>query len=160
MATLQDAREVAKIIVEAVQPVLVVLFGSVAKNGKGADLDFLIVVKDKSEGIQNCYLLIQKRLKAFYKKFAIDPFIITESLLAEYYSKGSPFLNLVFQQGRYIYMKDAVKEWRHQAEEELDMAVYLQGGKYFKGACFHSQQGVEKAIKSLLLNKLKTIKSK
>ena len=153
MATLQDAREVTKVIVETIQPVLVVLFGSVAKNGEGADLDFLIVVADKPESLQNHHLLIQKKLKAFYKRFSIDPFIIPVSLFVEYYSKGSPFLNLVLQEGRYIYMKDAVKEWITQAQEELDMAVYLLEGKYFKGTCYHSQQCVEKAIKSVLLNK-------
>lgn len=153
MATLQDAREVTKVIVEAIQPVLVVLFGSVAKNGKGDDLDFLIIVKDKLEGVQNDNFLIQKRLKTFYRRFAIDPFIIPESLFIEYYSKGSPFLNLIFQEGRYIYMKGAVKEWVNQAEEELNMALYLLDGKYFKGTCYHSQQCIEKAIKSLLLNK-------
>lgn len=153
MATLQDAREVTKVIVETLQPVLVLLFGSVAKDGKGDDLDFLIIVDDTQNGVQDCHLLIQKRLKAFYKRFAIDPFIIPESLFLEHYSKGSPFLNLIFQEGRYIYMKDAVKEWVSLAEEELNMALYLLDGKYFKGTCYHSQQCIEKAIKSFLLHK-------
>ena len=33
------------------------------------------------------------------------------------------------------------------------MAAYLLQGKYFKGACFHSQQSIEKAVKAMLLNK-------
>ena len=50
-------------------------------------------------------------------------------------------------------MKDAVKEWLAHTEEELNMAVYLLDGKFFKGSCYHSQQCVEKAIKTMLLNR-------
>ena len=50
-------------------------------------------------------------------------------------------------------MKDAVREWMRQSEEELNMAVYLSEGSYFKGACFHAQQSIEKSIKTLLLRK-------
>lgn len=40
-------------------------------------------------------------------------------------------------------MKDAVKDWVKQAQEELNMAEYLFSGGYYKGACYHAQQSLE-----------------
>jgi len=156
MVTLKDAKEVSDVIIKTLDPISVIVFGSVAKNGFGEDLDLLIVIDDKSDKSQtmdDLSLLAHKCLKEYYKKFAIDPFIIYASVFNEYYSKGSPFLRLIFTEGRCIYMRDAVKDWLKQAQEELDMAAYLLQGKYFKGACFHSQQSLEKAVKAMLLNK-------
>ena len=48
-------------------------------------------------------------------------------------------------------MKDIVAEWVKQAEEDLKVAEYLLDGGYFRSACFHSQQSVEKSIKAGLL---------
>lgn len=156
MVTIKDAKEVSNVIIKTLDPISVVVFGSVAKNGIGEDLDLLIVVddrSDKSRTMDDLNLLAHKCLKGYYKKFAIDPFIVPASVFNQYYSKGSPFLRLIFTEGRCVYMRDAVKDWLKQAEEELDMAAYLLQGKYFKGACFHSQQSIEKAVKAMLLNK-------
>lgn len=156
MVTIKDAKEVSDVIIKTLDPISVVVFGSVAKNGIGEDLDLLIVIddrSDKSQKIDDLNLLAHKCLKEYYKKFAIDPFIIPVSVFNEYYSKGSPFLRLIFTEGRCVYMRDAVKDWLKQAEEELDMAAYLLQGTYFKEACFHSQQSIEKAVKAMLLNK-------
>lgn len=153
MVTFKEAKEVSDSIVKALHPVSIVVFGSVAKEGSGTDLDLLIITDDKSVAPSDSNLLLHKCLKKFYRKFAIDPFIIPVSLLNEYYSKGSPFLKLIFREGRYLYMKEAVKEWLRQTEDELDMAEYLLEGKYFKGACYHSQQAIEKAIKARLIEK-------
>lgn len=156
MVTIKDAKEVSNVIIKTLDPISVVVFGSVAKNGIGEDLDLLIVVDDRSDKsltIDDLNLLAHKCLKGYYKKFAIDPFIVPASVFNQYYSKGSPFLRLILTEGRCVYMRDAVKDWLKQAEEELDMAAYLLQGKYFKGACFHSQQSIEKAVKAMLLNK-------
>lgn len=50
-------------------------------------------------------------------------------------------------------MKDAVKDWLKQAKDELDMALYLFKGGYFKGSCYHARQTVEKSIEASLLDK-------
>lgn len=156
MVTLKDAKEVSAAIIKTLEPISVIVFGSVAKNGFGEDLDLLIVIDDKSGKFQakdDLNLLAHKCLKEYYRKFPIDPFIIRASVFNKYYSKGSPFLRLIFTEGRCVYMRDAVRDWLKQAEEELDTAAYLLQGKYFKGACFHSQQSIEKAVKAMLLNK-------
>lgn len=153
MVTMKDAKDVSDVIVNTFNPVSVIIFGSVAKEGVGEDLDILVVIDDNLEKINNINLLIHKCLKKYYKKFSIDPFIIPASLFIECYSKGSPFLKLVLKEGRLLYMKNAVKEWIKQTEDELNMAEYLLQGKYFKGACFHSQQSIEKSIKTMLIKK-------
>jgi HEPN domain-containing protein/predicted nucleotidyltransferase len=151
--TREDARKAAKSIVKTLDPTSVILFGSVAGEGIGNDLDLLVVIEDGSRTIQEAGLLLQKCLKRYYRKFSIDPFIIPLGLLNEYYAKGSPFLKLVSRQGKLLYMKDMVKQWCKQAEEELAMADYLLQGGYFKGACYHAQQAIEKAIKARLFKK-------
>lgn len=152
MVTFADAKEVSNTVISDIDPVSVVLFGSVAKEGVGADLDLLIVTDD-GYNQQDLAMRVHRVLKKHYKKFSIEPFVVPLSLFAEYYEKGSPFLRAILKQGRLIYMKDAVKDWIKQAEDERNMAGYLLKGGFFRGACYHSQQAVEKAIKTLLLNK-------
>ena len=152
MVTLKDAKEVSNALIAAIHPLSVVLFGSVAREGVGADLDVLIIVNDKEKS-EDRAMTVHRALKSFYTKFAIDPFIIPLSLFVQYYYKGSPFLWSILKEGRPIYMKDAVKEWIKQAVDERNMAAYLLQGRYFKGACYHAQQSIEKTIKALLLNK-------
>jgi HEPN domain-containing protein len=151
--TVKDAREVSNVIVETLHPISVVTFGSVAEAGVGEDLDLLVVVDDESTANGDVHLLAYQCLKKFYKKFAIDPFIIPKSRFNEYYSKGSPFLRCILKEGKLLYMRNAVADWFKQAEEELNMAVYLLKGEYYKGACFHSQQSIGKSTKAQLLKK-------
>ena len=125
MTTIEDAKKTAAVIVKKLNPHSIVLFGSVARDGIGADLDLLIITDDRSSTGDNPSLVLQKGLKKLYRKFPIDPFIIPKSLLFEYYSKGSPFLNLISKEGRALYMRDSVKEWLHQSEDEYKMEAGL-----------------------------------
>lgn len=153
MVTLNDAKQVTETIVKTCRPLGIIIFGSVAQKGKGNDLDLLIIVNDEKKTDRDIHLLIHSCLRRYYKHFTIDPFIIPLSTLKKFFAKGSPFIWLLLKEGRYLYMKDAVKEWLKQAEEELNMAVYLLEGGFFKGACYHAQQAIEKQIKAMLLNK-------
>jgi HEPN domain-containing protein/predicted nucleotidyltransferase len=153
MATLKDARDVADSIVQAINPIAIVLFGSVAREGRGEDLDLLIVTGDEAGKPVVTSLELHKCLKRFHSKFSIDPFIIPLSLLHRYHASGSPFLRMISREGRSLYMKEAVREWLRQSGDELKMAGYLFQGGYFKGACYHAQQSAEKAIKARLLGK-------
>jgi len=151
MVTIEDAKYVSNIIAEAVRPISVFVFGSVAKEGVGEDLDLLVIVDDKTEITNDINILLHKCLKIYYKKFDIDPFVIPLSVFNKYYLRGSPFLKLILKEGRSFYMREAIAEWLKQAHEELNMAGYLLEGGYFRGSCFHSQQSIEKAIKARLL---------
>lgn len=153
MVTLEDAKEVTDSIVRSFRPVSVVLFGSVAREGTGEDLDVLVITDDAAGKPAEIDRTLHNNLRKFYKKFAIDHFVVSLSTLRDYYMKGSPFLQSILKEGRFLYMKDALKEWLKQAVDEYRMAEYLLQGGYFKGSCFHAQQSVEKSIKSRLLKR-------
>lgn len=153
MVSLSDAKDVSNAIINTLHPISIVVFGSVARKGIGEDLDLLVVIEDDTKIPNEAYLTVNRCLKPFFKKFAVDPFVISQSILNEYHRKGSPFLRLILKEGRSLYMKDAVKEWLKQAKDELDMALYLLRGGYYKGSCYHAQQSMEKSIKACLLAK-------
>jgi len=52
MVTLKDAKEVSDVIIETLDPICVVVFGSVAKDGIGEDWDLRIVMEDQSDKSQ------------------------------------------------------------------------------------------------------------
>lgn len=153
MATLTDAKEIAATIAKTTQPVSIIAFGSVAKNGTGNDIDLLFVYEDKSNALESIRRDVNKNLKSFYTKFAVDPFVVALSSLRTEFFKGSPFLRLIQREGRVLYMKDSIKQWIKQCKEDLESAKYLLQGKYYRGACYNSQQAIEKYLKAMLLRK-------
>jgi len=152
MVTFDDAKKIAGEIVNQIQPLSIVVFGSVAREGYGNDLDLFIVIDD-SLSRKVAIDTLHKHLKPFYKYFAIDEFVVEQSVLQEHYEKGSPFISTIIKEGRSVYMKNAVQEWLRQAEEELKISLYLLEGGFFKGACYHAQQAIEKSIKANLISK-------
>jgi predicted nucleotidyltransferase len=121
MVTIEDAKEVSNVIVEAIRPISVFVFGSVAKQGVGEDLDLLVIVDDKSETTDDISLSLHRCLKSYYKKFDIEPFVIPISIFNKYYLKESPFLRLIMKEGRSFYMREAIGEWLKQASDELNI---------------------------------------
>lgn len=152
MVTLKDAKEVSERINKTFHPLSITVFGSTAREGIGNDLDLLVVLDD-STVTDNIYRLMDRCLYDFYRRFGIDYFVVSASTFRKHYYKGSPFLKMILKEGRLLYMKDAIKEWINHAEDEFKSAAYLLEGKYFRTACFHSQQAVEMALKALLISK-------
>jgi HEPN domain-containing protein len=153
MVTLDDAKEVAKELANVIDPVCVVAFGSVARAGRGQDLDLLIVTEDRVENTEEAFQKVHQHLKPFYQRFAIDPFVAPRSEITRSLQKGSPFLRMIQRHGRCLYMKESTKQWVHQAKEDLAMATYLFEGGYYRGACYHGQQTIEKLMKAALVQK-------
>lgn len=146
-------QEAVEAIVSTIHPISIVLFGSVARNGKGNDLDLMIVIDEKHASVPETQMVVHQCLAGCYSRFAVDPFVVALDALHQVSSRRSPFLRMIVREGRVIYMKDANREWIRQAQEELDMAEYLFQGEYHKGCCYHAQQSLEKGIKSRLLGK-------
>jgi HEPN domain-containing protein/predicted nucleotidyltransferase len=153
MVTIKDAQEAAASIAQAMDPLSVVVFGSVAREGRGKDVDLLIVLDDHAENSSESDRKLYRVLKKYYRRFSIEPFVVTRSSLREYYFKGSPFLATIQNEGRLLYMKNAADEWLRQSGEEFETSRYLVGGEFFKGACYHAQQSIEKAMKAALLSR-------
>lgn len=153
MVTFLDAKEVASYLVNQVHPLLITLFGSVARHDIGNDLDLLVVLDDADyHGIETD-ALVQRALGVYYHKFDIEPFILSASCYVQQTRAGSPFLNAILKDGRVLYMNNYVNEWLRQAEEELSTAKYLMVGGFSRSACYHAQQAVEKFLKAQLIGK-------
>lgn len=148
-ATLADAREITSTIVTVLDPQAVLVFGGVGRSGEGSDLDLLIVVDEKSAGED----ALAAALQPFQKRFAIDPFVIPAGTFRDHFRRGSPFLRTVIREGRRLYMKNAESEGMKDARDELQAAEYLRAGRYWKLACFHAQQAIEKSFKARLLGR-------
>jgi len=153
IVTLSDAKEVTSDIVLGVHPLLVTLFGSVARNNVGNDLDLLVVVKDEDYQGRGTDVLLQRSLEKYYRKFDIEPFVMSASLYIQQIRAGAPFLNAILKEGRVLYMNNHVTEWLRQAEEELLSANYLSDGGFHRSACYHAEQAIEKFLKAQLINK-------
>jgi len=152
MVTYEEARQVAAHLIKTVDPLCVVLFGSVAKHGQGEDLDLLVVVEDQAKDGQDLEKWVQRSLKLYANRYAIDhPFVLSQSVLRRYFLGGSPFLRLIQREGRCLYMKEAIQQWFAQAKDEFSKAEVLFQSGHDRGACFHAQQSVEKALQGTLL---------
>ena len=151
--TIEDAKAASAAIVKYLKPRSVVLFGSVAREGRGSDLDLLVVTDEASNQSENGDLLLHRCLRRYHKRFPIDSFIVPLAKLNAGFRRGSPFLHMIAREGRTLYMRDAIREWLGEAGDEFDMAAYLLKGRFFKGACYHAQQALEKAIMAQLLAK-------
>jgi HEPN domain-containing protein len=146
-------QEAVEAIVSTIHPISIVLFGSVARKGKGNDLDLMIVIDEKHASVSETQMVVHRCLAGCYRRFAVDPFVVALDALYQASSRKSPFLRMITREGKVVYMKDADREWMRQSQEELDTADYLFQGNYYKGSCYHAQQALEKGIKSRLLGK-------
>ena len=95
MITFNEAKKASQAIVRNLNPLSVILFGSVAREGLGPDLDFLIVTDENSVDVERRDLLLYRCLKRHLRMTAVDSFFITTFLWQQYQSEGSPFLNPV-----------------------------------------------------------------
>jgi HEPN domain-containing protein/predicted nucleotidyltransferase len=153
MVTLDDAKEVAAEIVKGFNPLLVTLFGSVARERFGNDLDLLVVFDDDQYHGVTTESQLQNSLGKYYRKFDIDPLTLPISRYITLLQSGEPFLCTITREGRVLYMVNHVNEWLRQSNEELLTAQYLLKGNFYRSACYHAKQSIEKVLKARLIEK-------
>ena len=148
--TRDTAAVVRDAVVEAIDPLEIILFGSIAEDASGRDIDLLVVTDDDGRPTsRDRRAALRSALRPLRHKYDIDDYVVTRSDLAEYVRQGSPFVRKIISEGVCIYMREATRAWRRQAEEERDTAAYLRTGGFHRGACYHAQQCVEKSIKTM-----------
>ena len=154
MVTRKTASQVRDAVVQAIDPIEIILFGSLAENPSGNDLDLLVVTDDR-DGASNADSAheLTTALRPFKRAFEIDDYVLSRSQFAEQFRRGSVFLRKIVSQGICIYMREGMEAWHQQAEEDLRTAEFLLSGCFYRGACYHAQQCVEKSIKTLLLQR-------
>ncbi|HEC99834.1 MAG TPA: HEPN domain-containing protein [Proteobacteria bacterium] len=148
-ATLENTKRIASDLVRHLSPVSVVLFGSVAKANVGNDVDLLIVTEDEPDNETRS--LVSRSLKPYYENYSIDYLLASAQRVKELLRGGEPFLRVIQREGKTLYMKDFVEKWIQDAKEDYGSAVALLRLGYYKTACFHAHQSVEKHIKAQLL---------
>ena len=139
-------------IVTDYEPERIILFGSHASGQGDGDSDIdLLVVKETLSRPADRRLELERLLSD--RAVALDLLVYTPQELWRLYTNGSPFIEDVMESGRLLYMRKVTQAWIGEAKEDLESAsILLQHGKY-RGACFHSQQCVEKALKAVILEK-------
>ncbi len=148
-ATFQDAKRIASDIVADVAPVSVVLFGSVAKTNRGEDVDLLIITENEPDS--EARNLVNRSLKKHYENYSIDYFLASADKVKRLLRGGEPFLKAIQREGKALYMQGFVEKWVQDAKEDYGSALGLLKLRYFKNACFHAHQSIEKHIKAQLL---------
>jgi HEPN domain-containing protein/predicted nucleotidyltransferase len=149
---LRTVKDITERLVEYYEPDRIILYGSYGteKERTDSDIDLLIIKKTEK-------YLIERRIEAERilsdRLIPVDITIYTPEEVRYLFSVGSPFIEEVMEKGRLLYMRKVTSSWIKDVEEELDSAVILyEHGKY-RGACYHSQQCVEKGLKTLILEK-------
>ena len=154
VVTRETAALVREAVVAAVDPLEIILFGSVAATATGNDLDVLVVTDRRDDSpATDIGGDLRTALRPLKRRFDIDDYHLTRTQFAEQFRCGSVFLRKIVSEGICIYMRDGIKAWRRQSEEELDTAEYLLSGDFFRCACYHAQQCVEKSIMTMLLQR-------
>ncbi|HHT9120829.1 MAG TPA: HEPN domain-containing protein [Candidatus Hypogeohydataceae bacterium YC41] len=149
---LKTIEDVTERLIKVYDPERIILFGShaIGKAQDGSDID-LLIVKETEKRPMDRRMEVEKILSD--RLLPLDIVVYTPQELRYLYSLGSPFIEEVIEKGRIIYVRKATESWIKGAEDELDMASLLYEHKRYQGACYHSQQCVEKGLKALILEK-------
>ena len=149
---LRTVKDITERLIEYYEPDRIILYGSYGtrKERKNSDIDLLIIKKTEK-------YLIERRIEAERilsdRLMPIDITIYTPEEVRYLFSIGSPFIEEIMEKGRLLYMRKVTSSWIKDVEDEFDSAVILyEHGKY-RGACYHSQQCVEKGLKTLILER-------
>jgi HEPN domain-containing protein/predicted nucleotidyltransferase len=139
-------------IVTGYAPERIIVFGSHASGEarEGSDVDLLIVKETNQRPLER--RLAVERLLAD-RGVPLDLFVYTPAEVRRLYAAGSPLIEEIVENGRVLYMRKATEAWLTEARDEMESAsILLEHGKY-RGACLHSQQCVEEALKALILER-------
>jgi HEPN domain-containing protein/predicted nucleotidyltransferase len=142
-------------VIETCKPDRIILYGSHARGTarEGSDVD-LLIVKDTVEPPTKRRTEVERFLSD--RQLPLDINVYTPQEIRYLFSIGSPFIGEVFKEGKVVYMRKVTESWLRDAQDELESAsILFENGKY-RGACYHSQQCVEKGLKALILEKGKT----
>lgn len=149
---LKTVEEIKERLIKAYNPDRIILYGSYAKNEakEKSDID-LLILKDTTDRPIDRRIQVEKIL--IDRALPLDILVYTPEEMRYLFSIGSPFIEEVLETGRVIYMRKSTENWIKDAEDELSSALILLEHNKYRGACYHSQQSVEKGLKALIIEK-------
>jgi HEPN domain-containing protein/predicted nucleotidyltransferase len=144
--------EVIERICTGFDPDRIILFGSRASGSYDQESDFdLLVIKETASRPLDRRMELERLLVD--RRVALDLFVYTPAEVRLLYAAGSPLIEEVLHTGKVLYMRKATQAWLAEAREDFESAAILRDHRKHRAACVHSQQCVEKALKSLILEK-------
>ena len=100
MVTRDTAAVVRDAVVDAMDPLEIILFGSIAQEASGNDIDLLVVTDDDRNPIsRDRRAALRSALWPLRHRYEIDDYVVTRSDLAEYVRRGSPFVCKIITEG-------------------------------------------------------------
>ena len=149
---LKTIEEIKERLIASYNPDRIILYGSHARDedGEKSDID-LLILKDTADRPIDRRIQVEKILAD--RLTPLDILVYTPQEMRYLFSIGSPFIEEVVETGRVIYMRKATESWVKDAEDELSSAQILFEHEKHRGACYHSQQCVEKGLKAMILEK-------
>jgi HEPN domain-containing protein/predicted nucleotidyltransferase len=152
---LRTVDDVIHRVVGAYKPDRIILYGSHARGMAGEDSDIdILIVKETDERPAKRRMEVEKFLAD--RELPIDITVYTPQEIRYLFSIGSPFISEIIKEGKVVYMRKVTESWLKDTQDELETAwILFENGKY-RGACYHSQQCVEKGLKALILERGKT----
>ncbi len=137
-------------LVAGYDPDRIILFGSRASGTADEESDIdLLVVKETDRRPLDRRIEVEHLLAD--RQVPLDLLVYTPREIWDLYAAGSPLIDAVVESGRVLYMRKATAAWFADAQEEVESASILLGHQKYRGVCRHSQQGVEKGLKALVL---------
>lgn len=149
---LTGLKDITKRIVDIYDPDLIILYGSHGRGNHrdGSDAD-LLIIKETNERPIDRRIQVERILSD--RLIPLDITVYTPQEFRYLFSLGSPFVEEIIKEGRVVYMRKVTGSWLKDAQDDLESAsILFEHGKY-RGTCYHSQQCVEKGLKSLILEK-------
>lgn len=152
MEMLRTVDDITKRLIDHYKPDKIILYGSHGTERYNSDSDIdLLIIKDSEKYPIERRIEAEKVLSS--RLVPIDITVYTPGEVRYLFSIGSPFIEEVMEKGRLLYMRKVTNSWIKDVEEELDSAVILFEHEKYRGACYHSQQCVEKGLKALILER-------
>lgn len=150
MLTTLDA--IIQRLIAGYDPDRIILFGSHASGNADEESDIdLLVVKETDRRPVERRIEVERLLVD--RQVPLDVLVYTPREMWDLYAAGSPLIEAVMESGRVLYMRKATAGWMKESLDEVEMASILyEHGKY-RGVCLHCQQGVEKGLKALILER-------
>ena len=152
MDMLKTLEEVTHRLIKYCEAERIILYGSYAtgRAREDSDLDLLIVKATEKRSIDR-QIEVEQLLSD--RAIPMDITVYTPQEIRWLFSIGDPFIEEVLEKGRLIFVRKATEGWIKDAEDELESASILYEHGKTRGACYHSQQCVEKGLKALILEK-------
>lgn len=149
---LKTIEEIKERLVISYNPDRIILYGSHVRGEAQEESDIdLLILKDTKDRPIDRRIQVEKILSE--RAVPLDILVYTPEEMRYLYSIGSPFVEEIIETGRVIYMRKDTEGWLKDAEEELASALILLEHDRYRGACYHSQQSVEKGLKALVIEK-------